>query len=163
FPGDNLVRDYFHDHVDHSFNFCGAENRTHVRAFRCETFADKVAAGHASTVRTADVSTKSGAKPEIIYLRNNLFSGESGVLARPAEARRPLLHRLLIAQSCHQKGIPFPLFPYRRARAVAWYYQRVVRQGEDAVAQRAHDLFERSSREIGASDAASEQSIARDQ
>ena len=46
FPGDDLVRDHFYGHFDHTFDFCGAPNRTYVRAFRSETGTDEVATGN---------------------------------------------------------------------------------------------------------------------
>ncbi len=79
FPCDDLVRDHFHDHVNHAFNFCSAAKRPHIRIFGCETDADEVPASDASSVRTADRSAKPGAHPEVA-----LANGEPGVRARPA-------------------------------------------------------------------------------
>ena len=66
FPGDDLVRDHFHGHVDHAFDFCGAENRVHVRTFGSETGADEVAASDTyHAFRPAGRSAESGADTEI--------------------------------------------------------------------------------------------------
>jgi hypothetical protein len=46
---------------------------------------------------------------------------------------------------------------------MAWNNDGIIRQREDAVAQRAHDFLERSSGEIGAADASREQGVAGDQ
>src|SRR5208337_2935168 len=63
-PGDDLVCNYFHVNVDHSFDFCSAEIGPHVCALRSKTVADKIAA-RPVPVRTADGSAKPGSKPEI--------------------------------------------------------------------------------------------------
>ena len=58
------------------------------------------------------------------------------------------------------------LFPFRsdgRFRAVPRNHDRLIRQSQHAVVQRAHDLLERSSGEIGSSNAAGEQRVAGNQ
>jgi len=60
--GDDLVRDHFHGHVDHAFDFCGAADRAYVRAFGSEAVADKIAASDSRRAfRAANRSAKPGA------------------------------------------------------------------------------------------------------
>lgn len=66
FPGDDLVRNHLHAHVDHAFDFRSTTNGANLRAFGSEGEADEIAAGNsASSVRTADRSAKPGADTEI--------------------------------------------------------------------------------------------------
>src|ERR1700686_4842994 len=44
FPGDDLVRDYFHAYVDYAFDFCRAAHGAHIRAFGSEVNADEITA-----------------------------------------------------------------------------------------------------------------------
>jgi hypothetical protein len=40
FPGNNVVRDHFHDDIDYALDFRGAANRTYVRVFGREAESD---------------------------------------------------------------------------------------------------------------------------
>jgi len=65
-PGDDLVRNHLHGHLNHPFDFCSATIRDNVRAFGSETDADEIAARDSGrAVRTADRSAKPGAHTEI--------------------------------------------------------------------------------------------------
>jgi hypothetical protein len=108
FPGDDLVRDHFHGHVDHAFDFCGAENRVHVRTFGSETGADEVAACDA-----ASRSAASGADTEISCERRT-----------GRDARRSIIG--LATRSPHQKWILFPFFADGCSRAVAWNHDGII-------------------------------------
>src|SRR5260370_30810015 len=77
------------------------------------------------------------------------------------DARRSIV--LLATRSSPQEGILFPFLSNGRSCAVPWNHNSVIRQGQNAVVQGAHDLLKRSSGEIGASDAAAEQVVAGDQ
>ncbi len=67
FPGDDLVRNHLHAHVDHAVDFCSAANGAIVRAFGSKADADEVSARDSGrAVRTADRSTKPSADTEII-------------------------------------------------------------------------------------------------
>ena len=108
--------------------------------------------------RAADGSAEPGANPEIKC---------SWIAGRPQPGQLEL-HRDAVA--CHlihdlviQEGILFPFLSNGCSRAMARNHDRLIRQGQDAVVQRAHDLLERSSGEIGASDAAGEQRVAGNQ
>jgi len=73
FPGDDLVRNHLHAHVDHAFDFCSATNGANVCAFGSEADADEVAASDSGrAVRTADRSAKPSADAEI-DIRPQLF------------------------------------------------------------------------------------------
>ena len=65
FPGDDLVRDHLHAHVNHALDFCGAAKWAHVRAVGRETDADEVAANYTGAFRAADRSAKPGANTKI--------------------------------------------------------------------------------------------------
>ena len=88
FPGDDLVRNHLHAHVDHAFDFCSATSGAIVRAFGSEAEADEVSARDSGrAVRTADRSAKPSADTEIICWWR---AGRP----RPAgRARLPSLHR----------------------------------------------------------------------
>src|ERR1019366_2043482 len=62
-----------------------------------------------------------------------------------------------------QEGVLFPFLADGGSGAMSWNYDSLIGQGQHAVVQRAHDLLERSSGEIGASNAACEQGVAGDQ
>jgi len=142
FPGDHLVRNHLHAHLNHAFDLCSATIRANIRAFGSEADADEIAARDSGrAVRTADRSAKPGAHTEIEQVPDEVFG--RGVL--------------------RQEGILFPFHSYGGSGAVAWNDDGIVGQGQDAVVQGAHDFLERSSREIGASDAAGEQGVAGDQ
>src|ERR1019366_8762117 len=87
FPGDDLVRDHLHAHVDHAFDFCGAANWTHVRAFGSQAVADEVAASDSRRAfRTSDGSAKPGADTEIeIQTADNSCSAPQSPSAAEAD------------------------------------------------------------------------------
>ena len=67
FPGDDLVRNHLHAHVDHAVDFCSAANGAIFRAFGSEGEADEVSARDSGrAVRAADCSAKPSANTEII-------------------------------------------------------------------------------------------------
>jgi hypothetical protein len=67
FPGDDVVRDYFHAYVDYAVDFCRAANRAHIRAFGSEVNADEVTAGDTvRAFRTAGRSAEPGADTKMI-------------------------------------------------------------------------------------------------
>ena len=86
FPGDDLVRDYFHAYIDYAFNFCGAANRAHICAFGSEANADEITARDASgAFHAAGHSAEPGADTEI-ETRPQLFSS-AGEMQIPRSAR----------------------------------------------------------------------------
>src|ERR1035441_1836350 len=77
-------------------------------------------------------------------------TGQSPVTTRP-----PLV--------TYQEGVLFPFLADGGSGTMAWNYDSLIRQGQHALVQRPHDFLERSSGEIGASNAAGEQRVAGDQ
>ncbi len=161
FPGDDLVRNHFHAHVDHAFDFCGAPNRAHFRAFGSEAVADEVTASDTRSVRTAERSAKPGADTQITCWWRAGRPRPAAILMDGRDARRSIV--LLATRSSPQEGILFPFLSNGRSCAVPWNHDSVIGQGQNAVVQGAHDLLKRSSGEIGASNAAGEQRVSGDQ
>ena len=162
FPGDDLVRNHFYGYLDHAFNFCGAAHWTNIRAFWSEADTDKVAGGNSAAVRTAYGPAESGADTEINLLVKRRASSPGHHVAGRARCRS-LFCSVAHPESWLQERILFPFLSDGRARAVPGNHKSVIGQGQNAVVQGAHDFLERSSREIGASDAAGEQGITGDQ
>ena len=63
----------------------------------------------------------------------------------------------------HQKGIALFLIPDGGQRAVAGDYHRLIRQDQDRVVQRAHDLLHRAAGEVSAADGSGEEGVAGDE
>jgi hypothetical protein len=62
---DNVVRDHFHAHIDHAFDFGCAQIRAEFCSLGRKASADDFEAGNASARRTADGSAESSADAEI--------------------------------------------------------------------------------------------------
>jgi hypothetical protein len=78
-----VVRNHFHAHIDDTFDFCGAANRTDVGIVGHEADADKIAAGKPPSVCAANGSAKSGADAEIeITWRSHSWPRTAGFLLR---------------------------------------------------------------------------------
>jgi len=93
---------------------------------------------------------------------DEIATGDASHSVRTAADTKIIL-LLRAGRSRHQKGIPFPLLADSRSRAVPRNHNRLIRQSHHPVVQRAHDLFERSSRQVGASNAAGKQRVTSDQ
>jgi hypothetical protein len=111
FAGDDMVRDYFHAHVDHAFDFCGAPNGARVGAFGSEANADEITAGDTGrTFNAAGRSAEPGADTEISCLwsarrpRRPPYYTAGG-------ARRPSPHRTTrhVVTPPGTDSLPFPL------------------------------------------------------